>query len=268
MGKRPVLVSPEEADDRKRRECRPPTRSGPTSKLRLSQRPDAATVSPPAALLPDPPNGAHLPLQHPRRLGAAVFVAALAAAALAATSGAMHRAPHIEGPGTVCGGTLWRLMTLSDRARYTVNLHGEPTTIPKVAELQGPAHIGRARSTAFQRRVWRMHAVIDRYRMASNGEIVLVLYDIDSGMYMNAYFPSPQCLGKRARDRTGMVAARRELVSHCPAPSIGWQLLGVTVDLGGVGFWNPSTGTRGALRNGAELRPLTNFKIVSGCGVP
>jgi len=42
----------------------------------------------------------------------------------------------------------------------------------------------------------------------------------------------------------------------------------LVVDVGGVGFWNPSTATRGSLKNGAELRPLTNFKIVSGCGVP
>ena len=84
---------------------------------------------------------------------------------------------------------------------------------------------------------------------------------------MNAYMPDPHCLGPRARDRTGMVAARQELTSHCPRVTVPWQLIGVTVDIGGVGFWNPNTTTRGALRNGAELRPLTNFKIVSGCGV-
>jgi hypothetical protein len=223
---------------------------------------------PAAALLPDPPDGAQMPFRHPRRLPAAVFVAALAAAALSAATDAAHKAPHIQGPGTACGGTLWRLMTLSDRARYTVNLRGEPMTIAKLSELQPPKRIGRARSTAFQRQVWRLHAVIDRYRMASNGEIVLILYSIETGQYMNAYLPSPQCLGPRARDRTGMIAARRELVSHCPAVSTAWQLLGVTVDVGGVGFWNPSTATRGSLKNGAELRPLTNFKIVSGCGVP
>jgi hypothetical protein len=209
-----------------------------------------------------------MPSRHPRRLSAAVIVAALAAAALSATTDAAHKAPDIQGPGTICGGTLWRLMTLSDRARYTVNLHSEPTTIAKIAELGRPKWIRRARSTAFQRQVWRVHTVIDRYRIASNGEIVLILYSIDTGQYMNAYLPSPQCLGPRARDRTGMIAARSELVSHCPTVTPAWQLLGVTVDVGGVGFWNPSTATRGALKNGAELRPLTNFKIVSGCGVP
>lgn len=112
-----------------------------------------------------------------------------------------------------------------------------------------------------------MRTVVDRYRIASNGEIVLSLYSIESAQYINAYLPNPNCLGPDARDRTGMIAARRELTSHCPTVIAPWQLIGVTVDIGGVGFWNPTTTTRGALPNGAELRPLTNFKIVSGCGV-
>jgi hypothetical protein len=209
-----------------------------------------------------------MPSRHPPRLTAAAALAALAALALATATGASRKAPHIVGPGTLCGGTLWRLMTLSDAARYTVNLRGQQTSISDIAELQRPRRIGKARSTAFQRQVWRMQTVIDRYRIASNGEIVLVLYSIASGQYMNAYLPSPQCLGPRARDRTGMIAARRELAAHCGQVKTQWQLLGITVNLGGVGFWNPSIATRGALHNGAELRPLTNFKIVSGCGVP
>ena len=46
-----------------------------------------------------------------------------------------------------------------------------------------------------------------------------------------------------------------------------WQLLGATVEIGGVGFFNPVQTTRGALQNGAELRPVTNLSIVTGCGV-
>ena len=170
-------------------------------------------------------------------------------------------------PGPNCGGTLWRLMTLSDDGRNLVNLHGERTTIAKIAALRTPARIVPARTTAFQRQVWSMRTVVDRYRIASNGEIVLTLYSIESAQYMNAYLPSPTCLGARARDRTGMIAARRELMSHCPTVTVPWQLLGATVDIAGVGFWNPVTKTRGALPNGAELRPLTNFKVVAGCGV-
>ena len=115
--------------------------------------------------------------------------------------------------------------------------------------------------------MWRLHAVVDRYRIASNGEIVLILFSIDTGQYMNAYLPNPVCLGGRARDRSGMVAARRQFSSHCAPVTAAWQLLGATVDVAGVGFWNPSKQTRGALPNGAELRPLTNLRIVFGCGV-
>jgi hypothetical protein len=36
--------------------------------------------------------------------------------------------------------------------------------------------------------------------------------------------------------------------------------------LTGVGFWNPVKTTPGALKNGAELRPLTALSITQGCG--
>jgi hypothetical protein len=194
-------------------------------------------------------------------------LAAATACALAVTAQAHQGRHHKEAPGPWCGGTLWRLMTLSDPQRYTVNLHGAPTTIADIAKLKAPVRTPSTRATPFQRQVWRMRAVIDRYRIASNGEIVLILYSIDSAQYMNAYLPNPNCLGPRARDRTGMIAARRELTSMCPTVKPTWELLGITVELGGVGFWNPSHATRGALPNGAELRPLTNFKIVNGCGI-
>ena len=209
-----------------------------------------------------------MPVHFARRafIGFAV-AAAVGAAWLAAPAPGSRGATDKLNPGTWCGGNLWRLMTLSDRDRKEVDLRGAPATIADVSKLTTPKVIGRRRSTSFQRSVWRMRAVIDRYRIASNGEIVLTLYSIDSAQYMNAYLPNPHCLGPLARDRTGMIAARKELTSHCPTVKPSWELLGVTVELGGVGFWNPSHATRGALPNGAELRPLTNLKIVTGCGI-
>ena len=140
---------------------------------------------------------------------------ALLAASLCATAAASPLRPGVERPGTWCGGDRWRLMTLSDVDRATVNLHGETTTIAELAKLAPPKRIVAARTTTFERRVWRLHAVVDRYRIASNGEIVLILFSIDTGQYMNAYLPNPVCLGRRARDRSGMVAARRQFSSHC-----------------------------------------------------
>jgi hypothetical protein len=198
---------------------------------------------------------------------ASAVIAAVGAAWLAAPAPGNRGTLSRLTPGTWCGGTLWRLMTLSDPDRRKVNLRGAPMTIADIAGLEAPRVFPPRRTTSFQRSVWRMRAVIDRYRIASNGEIVLALFSIDSGKYMNAYLANPHCLGPRARDRTGMIAARRELTSHCPTVKTSWELLGVTVELGGVGFWNPNHSTRGALPNGAELRPLTNLKIVSGCGI-
>jgi len=70
-------------------------------------------------------------------------------------------------------------MTLSDPDRMHVDLHGTPTTIEAIASLPTPPRIVPRRTTKFQRNVWRLRAVVDRYRIASNGEIVLVLYSID-----------------------------------------------------------------------------------------
>lgn len=156
---------------------------------------------------------------------------------------------------------------MSDADVNRVELPRVPTTIAEIAELKAPAKIGLSRSTGFQRHIWRLQVVIDRYRIASNGEIVFVLYSIESAQYMNAYLANPHCLTKKTRDRTGLIAARRSFTSHCPRATASWQLLGASVDLSGVGYWNPSKLTRGALPNGAELRPLTNFRLVSGCGV-
>jgi hypothetical protein len=158
-------------------------------------------------------------------------------------------------------------MTLSDADRMLVDLHGVPSSIPQIATRHAPTVITTRRTTQFQKHVWRLRAVVDRYRIASNGEIVLILFDIDSGMFMDAYLPAAACLGRDARDRTGMLAARTELTSRCPTVTWQWQLVGITVEIGGVGFWNPVRTTRGALASGAELRPVTNLKVVTGCGV-
>ena len=204
-----------------------------------------------------------MPVARHTQLLALALVAA-AACVLAATAASRPR--HLA-PGSWCGGTLWRLMTLSDPMRGTVDLHGTPTSIADIAKLDEPARAPQTRATPFQRHVWRMRTIVDRYRVASNGEIVLILFNIDSAQYMNAYLPNPHCLARNARDRTGMISARKQLTDHCPAPTPQWQLVGWTVDLGGVGFWNPTSVTRGALKNGAELRPVTNFRIINGCGI-
>ena len=114
--------------------------------------------------------------------------------------------------------------------------------------------------------MWQLTAVIERYRVASNGELVFELFDIPSSMYMNAYMPNPKCLSKTTRGRASILAARTAFTKVCPAATPAWQPLGATAKLTGVGFWNPVKTTIGALGNGAELRPITGFELVQGCG--
>jgi len=207
----------------------------------------------------------HLRLRRPALTVIAALLLSAAAAAAPGTQTA-HRARG-EAPGPWCGGALWRQMTFSDPDRSKVGVEPEATTIAKLGELSAPARITTARTTTFQRATWHLHAVVDRYRIASNGEIVLILFSIDSGLYMNVYLPNPRCLSNRTRERSAIVAARNALTSHCPVVTVPWQLLGATVDVSGIGFWNPVRNTRGALSNGAELRPVTNLAIDFGCGV-
>jgi hypothetical protein len=192
-------------------------------------------------------------------LAAALVLACLAAGGVSAGS----QRP----PGTWCGGALWRLLTLSDPGVARVNFEPVPTSIAAISKLRPPARIAGTRASKFQHHVWRLRTVVDRYRLASNGEIVLILYSIDSAQYMNAYLPNPDCLGHSSRQRRAMLAARSAFTSSCPALSPSFQLLGTTVDIAGAGFWNPVKTTRGALPNGAELRPVTSLRIVAGCGV-
>jgi hypothetical protein len=190
-------------------------------------------------------------------------VLAIAGATLVASLAA-HAA--VAAPGPQCGGTLWKQMTLADNGQG-VNWNPQTTTVGDIAKLTSPSRVTASRTTSFQKRVWKMDdVVVDRYRLASNGEIVLRLYDIASATYMNAYLPSTSCMSAKANLRTAMVKARNGLVKFCPAPTNDWQLLGARAVLYGVGFWNPVKTTPGALPNGAELRPLVGLTITQGCG--
>lgn len=192
-------------------------------------------------------------------------VGALVAACVIATA-APAKAQR-QAPGPACGGTLWRLMTLSDATRSQVRWPGAQTTVAAIAKRPSPARITNTRSTPFQKQNWRLTAVIDRFRVASNGEMVLVLYDVPSATYMDAYIPASACLPQATRGRAQILAARNALEAACIIPPATWMQLGATVQVTGVGFWNPVRTTKGALANGAEIRPVTGLTVLQGCGM-
>jgi hypothetical protein len=157
-------------------------------------------------------------------------------------------------------------MTLSDALASKVEWVPAPTNIPAIAALTRPLRYPPVRQAPFEFQRWQITLVIERYRLQSNGEIVLELYDIPSSTYMNAYMPNPRCLSAQTRDRKAILSARKAFVDDCKLPPTYWWPLGASVRLTGVGFWNPANTTLGALSNGAELRPVTGITLINGCG--
>lgn len=195
-----------------------------------------------------------------------VLAAAAALAALTAAFAAPAGAHVDSSPGPQCGGTLWKLMTLSDTGKSAVHWSPAATSISDIAKLTAPKKVTTAR-TSFEKQVWGFTTVLQAWRIQSNGELAFQLFDVPTSTYMNAYLPSPSCLPSTARGRAQIVATRNTVLSKCGAAPATWQPLGATVNLTGVGFWNPVKTTAGAAKNGAELRPLLSVNITQGCGV-
>jgi hypothetical protein len=161
-----------------------------------------------------------------------------------------------------CGGILWRLKTLSDPARTAVQLTPKTTTIEAIRGRPYPRPIPRKRRTPFQKQTWKVIGQLTDFKL-DDGGVRLILYD--AGAYLQAVIPIPSCLGKSTRARAKIAAVFRDFISDCGEPTRDWRPLGPIVAVEGVGFWSQRRGRRGAAPNGAELHPVTGFRILAGC---
>jgi hypothetical protein len=193
------------------------------------------------------------------KLAAPIALVLLAATAFAAAAAGRDSA----GPtASRCGGQLWRLKTLSDPGRKLVQLQPKTTTIAAIGERPFPRPVPKTRRTPFQRQVWEVVAQITQYRVETGG-IRLILYDNET--YLNAVIPSPDCLSRTTRARQEIASAYKLFTVDCGHTMSSWQSLGAIVHVRGVGFWSQRRGLRGSARNGAELHPVTGFRVVAGC---
>lgn len=192
------------------------------------------------------------------KLAAPTALVLLAATAFAAAAAGRDAA----GPTAArCGGELWRLKTLSDPGRKTVQLEPTDTTIAAIGKRPFPRPLPKLRRTPFQRHVWRVVAQITKYRVETDG-IRLELFDDES--YLNAVIPTPDCLSNVTRARKDIAGTFNLFAAEC-GTARDWQSLGAIVSVQGVGFWSQRGSLRGAARNGAELHPVTGLRIVAGC---
>jgi len=191
----------------------------------------------------------------------AVLIAALLIAATAAAAAAIDRVSTTPTAAS-CGGTLWRMKTLSDPGRRSVRLASMTTTIAAIGGRPFPRPLPKERRTPFQRQTWEVVAQVTQYRLEDGG-VRLVLFD--AGSYLNSVIPTPSCLSSRTRAREQIAAAWQQLSVDCAPPKPEWQPLGAIVYIRGVGFWSQRGALGGSARNGAELHPVTGFRIVAGC---
>jgi hypothetical protein len=191
---------------------------------------------------------------------AAVLAAATAAALSVSAAGrATARVTSVS-----CGSGERALQTLSDAQRDLVHLRPTATSIAEINALPRPRRTPTARTTAFQRHVWRVRAQIVEYKLERDAAVHLVLYD-GKRSYMNAVLPSSRCLPASSRARHAIEAARAFLEGLCGPARPSWRPLGAVVLIDGVGFWASPHGQHGHARNYAELRPVTSVRLVAGC---
>jgi len=187
----------------------------------------------------------------------AMLVFALAAIAATTATGRQTANPS----AVQCGGILWRLKTLSDPARMAVQLDPKPTTIEVIRARPYPRPVPRRRRTAFQLQTWKVIGQVTAFKL-DDGGLRLILYDANA--YLQAVIPTPNCLDN-SRARKQIAAAWKSFVSDCGEPTRDWQPSGAIISLEGVGFWSQRRERRGAAPNGAELHPVTGFRVIAGC---
>jgi hypothetical protein len=193
-----------------------------------------------------------------------LVVLAVGASTFAATVHAARGHTAGDKPSAAnCGGNLWRLKTLSDVDRGSVNLSPRPTTIGAILQRHDPGRVPTRRTTPFQRQTWEVPAAIIRYWLDGT-ELRLQLFDDHS--YMNAVIPSPSCLPATTRGRSAIIQAWQLFNGACGHPTRTAQPLGAVVSVTGVGYWSERKSRHGEASNGAELHPVTGLRPVAGCG--
>jgi hypothetical protein len=163
---------------------------------------------------------------------------------------------------TACGGSTWRLGTLSDQDRSKVALTPRSTTIGAIVARGTPQPLPRRRTTPFQRQTWQVPAEIAEFHLTGN---VVHLTLSDQKVYLDAAIPAPSCLSSSSRARSAIINTWTKLTSDCRLhPTDHSQSLGWVAYVTGVGAWTASRG-HGSAPNGAALSPVTGLRIVAGC---
>lgn len=154
--------------------------------------------------------------------------------------------------------------TLRDRAARRVDFRARWTTVSALRE-QRPSHAA-TRSGSVEFSAFRLRARLVRARLASNGDVDVVVADPDArARTMIVVFPSPSCT-RNAVQRWRMAVARATFLASCGLPPAGnfGRMWGVAI-FTGVGFFDPGAVQPPAAPNAVQLHPVLRFRP-GGCG--
>jgi hypothetical protein len=168
-----------------------------------------------------------------------------------------------------CGVERWDVKTLTDPARFSVNLKkAKVSTVTSLSKI--PPSTQSAARSAQEKQVYRIRAIFDSlpgkklgFKLEPNdSDIHLALRDA-KGATMIVEFPDPACTAG-ARYRLAMKRARAALTAACGrAPKSRFRELHGSATITGVLFFDFFHHQRGVARNVAELHPVLGFTNVT-----
>ena len=194
-----------------------------------------------------------------KRTGFIVLIVVGLATAAATASGHETATPN----AARCGGTLWRLKTFSDIGRWRVRLTPEVTTIGDIGKRASPRLVPRLRRTHFQRQAWEVvasgDAVPTREWRPASGALRRRL--LSERRHTATELPLLKDTSPTA-DRSGVEAVRRRVRATDFYLAAPWRDCLLSA---GSASGVRNGRSRGQRRNGAELHPVTDIRIVAGC---
>jgi hypothetical protein len=174
-------------------------------------------------------------------------------------------APPLE--TVACGGERWAVKTLSDAAATSVNLNAaQATTIRALNEL--PTHCSGLPATRAFAEEFVLYEVVGRItlvRLEDDHDYHVAVVDPSDGAYtMVTEVPDVACEGAASSPFMRDLGSVRQSFEQLFAGRSPSSLVGTTVRVRGVGFYDFDHGQTGRSRNCLELHPVVSVVRVPG----
>jgi hypothetical protein len=142
----------------------------------------------------------------------------------------------------------------SDATRNKVSTYVNKTTIGHLRSFAKPSSYPKAaRIAPNEDKTWQVTATLTQYKQETDGDIHLVLKD-SSGRKMIAEIPFARCVPAASRWRSAITTASHVFTTAFHVTT-SWHYVRRTVDIRGLGYFDPPHGQTGAAPNGIELHP-------------